>query len=96
MLISKKYRIMLYSIILFLTIIYFIQLYLDSGVTLIKNNTKYLDHFILGRFGGITKDKYQFFVEWFAFVKILLSILEIQNISNFYACDYNLPTSWDF
>ena len=99
-LINKKYRTFLYIVIFVLNIIYFIQLYLDGGVNLIKSNTnnttRYADHFILGRFGGISKEKYNFFIEWFASIKFLLGILEIQNINNFYACDYGLPSSWDY
>ena len=96
-LINKKYRVLLYGVILILSIIYFIQLYLDGGVNLTKtNNIKYADHLILGRFGGVSKEKYNFFIEWFASIKFLMGILEIQNINNFYACDYGLPSSWDY
>jgi hypothetical protein len=96
-LINKKYRVLLYIFILILNIIYFIQLYLDGGVNLTKtDNIKYVDHLILGRFGGITTKKYTFFIEWFASIKFLMGILEIQNVNNFDACDYGLPSSWDY
>lgn len=97
LLINKDYRLILYFVILVLNIIYFIQLYLDGGVNLTKTtNVRYADHLILGRFGGITTQKYRFFLEWFASIKFLMGILEIQNIKNFYACDYGLPSSWDY
>ncbi len=95
-LLPKKYRTLLYVIILFLSLMYSLQLYLDGGVKLIGNNTKYIDHFILGRFGGITKNKYNFFIEWVAIIKLVTGILRIRDISDFYACDYGLPTSWDY
>lgn len=95
-LLPKKYRVILYVLLLSVSLIYSLQLYLDGGVNLISNGTKYMDHFVLGRFGGITKNKYMFFVEWITIVRIIFGILNIRNISDFYACDYELPSSWDY
>lgn len=95
-LINKKNRIILYVILTILFMIYFIQLYLDGGVNIIKNNNRYIDHFILGRFGGVNKNNYNFFIQWFAIIKILVSMLTIKSAYDFYACDYGLPSSWDF
>jgi hypothetical protein len=95
-LINKYHRTIIYVVLLILSLIYFVQLYIDGGVKVIGDNQRYVDHFILGRFGGITKESYIFFVEWFAIIKILAGILTIKSISDFYACDYGLPSSWDY
>jgi hypothetical protein len=95
-LINKKNRITLYVILTFLSLVYFLQLYLDGGVNIIKNKSRYIDHFILGRFGGIEKNNYNFFIQWFAIIKIFIEILTIKSAADFYACDYGLPISWDF
>lgn len=94
-LINKKNRVILYVILTFLFMIYFLQLYLDEGVNIVNNN-RYIDHFVLGRFGGISKNNYNFFIQWFAIIKILGSVLTIKSEADFYACDYGLPISWDF
>ncbi len=95
-LINKKNRVILYVISTVVSIIYFIQLYLDGGVNIIKNKNRYIDHFILGRFGGIDKNNFNFFIQWFAIIKIFISILTIKSSVDFYACDYGLPVSWDY
>ncbi len=95
-LISKKHRTIVYVVLLVLSIIYFIQLYLDGGINLVNNSNRYVDHYILGRFGGVSKDNYNFFIEWFAIIKILVGVLAIKDVADFYACDYGLPASWDY
>ena len=95
-LINKKNRVILYVILSLLSMIYFLQLYLDGGVNIIKNSNRYVDHFVLGRFGGIDKNSFNFFIQWFAIIKILVDVLTIKSEADFYACDYGLPNSWDF
>ena len=95
-LLQKKYRIALYIIILLLIFIHSLHLYIDKGVNLINNSNRYLDHFILGRFGGITKNKYMFFIEWLIIIRLFVGILNITDISNFNPCDYDLPNSWNY
>jgi hypothetical protein len=91
-----KYRIILYVIILVISLIYSLQLYIDGGVKLISNSNRYVDHFILGRFGSITSNKYMFFLQWFTIIKVIIGLFRIRDIYNFNPCDYDLPNSWSY
>jgi hypothetical protein len=91
----KKYRILLNVIIFILDIIFFHQLYLDGGKQL-YNNPTILDDFILSRFGGWNESKFDFVLGWYGIIGFILDILCINNIASFKACNYNLPSSWDF
>jgi hypothetical protein len=90
-----KDRSWLYIVILILDVIFFHQMYLDGGTQLIEN-PRVIDDLILGRFGGWNKDKYNFMLEWFGTIQILLDILAIYHIAGFKACDYALPNSWNY
>lgn len=90
----KEDRIKLYLFILLLDVIYFHQMYLDSG-QILTNNKRVLDNIFLSRFGG-TKNNLSFFLGWFGLVGLLFDILSIRFISSFDACYYGLPPSWNF
>lgn len=92
---SKNKRIWLFIVILILDLIYFHQMYIDGGVSLVPNS-RLIDSLILGRFGGINKDKLSFFIGWFGIIGLLFDVLALRLTSSFDACTYGLPKSWNF
>jgi hypothetical protein len=87
-------RIRLYTLILVLDTIFFHQMYLDGGQTLMKTHRVW-DKYIISRFGSIT-NFYSFALGWFGVVGLTLDLLSIKFIADFDACDYNLPKSWNY
>jgi len=90
----KATRVKLYLLILLLDVIYFHQMYLDSGQALTANK-RIVDDLILSRFGG-TKNTLSFVLGWFGLVGLLFDFLSIRFISGFDACHYGLPKIWNF
>jgi hypothetical protein len=87
-------RIRLYTLILVLDTIFFHQMYLDGGQTLMKTHRVW-DKYIISRFGSIT-NFYSFALGWFGVVGLTFDLLSIKFIADFDACDYNLPKSWNY
>ena len=91
----QKYRVLLNIIIMILDIIFFHQLYLDGGKQL-YNNPTILEDFILNRFGGWNEAKFDFVLGWYAIIGFLFDIFAIIFAYKFRACNYDLPSSWDY
>ncbi len=96
-LMPKKKRIALYTTILILDLIVFVQFYMYAGISNLVNKTV-LHQFFTSRFGGMYSggNKLQFIVAWIGSIGILFDLLALRISSSFYPCHYNLPKSWNF
>ena len=89
-------RLLIHYFILAIDIIIFAQFFFVSPMTN-KNIITYFDKYLLSRFGGWTEgNKISFIVSWLSLYGLSNDIYNIYLQSNFKACDYNLPKSWDF
>jgi hypothetical protein len=87
-------RTALYILILVLDTIFFHQMYLDGGKTLVRTNSIW-NNYIISRFGSI-RNFYSFALGWFGVVGLILDFISIKVIAEFNACDFNLPKSWNY
>ena len=91
-----KYRIMISYASLVVNIIIMIQTYVYFGIADYSKKT-IISRYILERFGGwYIGNKLDYIYEWSGMIDIFISlyILHLQN--NFQACEYGLPSSWNF
>ena len=90
----KYRRIILYTAILIIDIIIFIQFFLDSNDKFQGN--KVIDFIILNRFGTFTKDKISFFMGWLGILGVVADYIALNYQKNYEACLYNHSNSWNF
>ena len=94
-LLPQEYRVLLAYISFVLDTLVMIQLYIYFGIA---DNTKktILSTYFLERFGGWTAGrKLDFIFDWSGLIDTSIKIYFIFLQTSFYACDYNLPTSWN-
>ena len=91
-----KYRVMLTYASLVINIIVMIQAYIYFGISDLSKKT-ILSRYVLERFGGwYGGNKLDFMYEWSGMIDILISAYVLYLQSNFRACEYGLPPSWNF
>lgn len=94
---SHNWRIGLYTLILIVDVIIFIQLYIDSGINNYSSTFRVVDMVFTGRFGGWTQgNKVQFMFAWLGILGVLADMLALYFIYIYNACQYNLPISWNY
>jgi len=94
-LLPKKYRLFFHYFILVLDVIIFTQFFLAQGNLNIEVKT-YLDKYIFGRFGGfIEGNKIAFIASWMGLIGLSNDIYNIHLQTQYKACKYNLPDSWN-
>jgi hypothetical protein len=92
----RKYRYLIYILIVICDIIIFIQAFIYSGITT-EFKTTVLHQIFLNRFGGFSsKNLFNFLTGWFGLIGLGLDFYMIYNQVNFKACQYGLPESWNF
>lgn len=92
----KKYRVMLYTSILIIDIIIFMQFFFASGIKDYSKNTV-LHRIFLERFGGFYKgNELPFIVAWFGIIGVAFDSIALNLVRTFEACKYELPNSWNF
>jgi len=91
----KRNRIILYSIILFINVLIFLQFYVASGIK-DYSKTTLLDVVFLQRFGGISGNQISFIISWSAVLGIFIACFTLYLIYTYYPCIYNQPKSWNF
>lgn len=91
-----KYRIMLTYASLVVNIVVMLQAFIYFGIADISKKT-ILSRYFLERFGGwYVGNKMDFVYEWSGLIDILISSYVLYLQSNFRACEYGLPASWNF
>jgi len=91
-----KYRVMITFISVVICIVIMIQAFIYYGITDISKKTM-LSKFFLDRFGGwVDGNKIYFMYEWSGMIDIFISIYVLYIQTDFQACKYNLPPSWNF
>ena len=93
---SKNKRIILYTAILIIDVIIFLQFYLDSGL-INKNEVKTGFHYLItNRFGGYDKNKIAFLASWLGIGGFIADNIALSFVKGYEACKYNHPVSWNF
>lgn len=93
---TKNRRIILYTAILIIDLIIFMQFYLSAGLTNkheIKTGFHYL---IMNRFGGYDKNKIAFLASWLGIGGFFADNIALSFVKGYEACKYNHPLSWNF
>ena len=91
-----KYRVMLAYASLVINIIVTIQSYIYFGIADLSKKTM-LSRYVLERYGGwYIGNKMDFLYEWSGMFDIVISIYILYLQTNFQACEYGLPASWNF
>lgn len=91
-----KYRIMLTFASLIINIVNMIQTYVYFGIADLSKKTV-ISRYFLERFGGFNAgNKLDFIFDWSGLLDIVISMYVLYLQSNFQACDYGLPRSWNF
>lgn len=94
----QKWRIILYTTILLLDAIIFIQFYIDNGIhkySLGKYSVS--DYIFKSRFGGYApKNEVQFIFSWLGILGVFIDILALYFVVTFQGCQYGLPNTWNF
>ena len=79
-----------------INIIVTIQSYIYFGIADLSKKTM-LSRYVLERYGGwYVGNKMDFLYEWSGMFDIVISIYILYLQSNFQACEYGLPASWNF
>lgn len=92
--ISRKYRLIIYYILIILDVLKFFQDYLFYGISK-QFKTTILHQFILNRFGGYGKG-IDFWFGWLGIIGILIDYYNIYLQNNFLACKFDLPNTWNY
>lgn len=91
-----KYRIMLSYACLVVNIIVTIQSYVYFGIADLSKKT-IVSRYVLERYGGwYSGNKLDYIYEWSGLLDIVMSIYVLNLQTNFQACEYGLPPSWNF
>jgi len=92
----NKYRIMLAYASLVVNIIVMIQTYVYFGIADLSKKT-IVSRYVLERYGGwYAGNKLDYIYEWSGLIDIGISLYILNLQSNFQACEYGLPPSWNF
>jgi hypothetical protein len=92
----EKYRIMITYADLIVQIIILLQTYIYFGIADLSKKTV-LSRYFLERFGGwYTGNKIDFLYEWAGLIDIFIATYILYLQTTFQACDYGLPSSWNF
>jgi hypothetical protein len=95
-LLPKKYRIIIFYLIIIFDILAFVQQFIYSGIS-VEFKTTVLHQFFLNRFGGFKPGNVlAFIVSWLGIFSLGIDYYNISNQLAFTACNYNLPDSWNF
>ena len=91
----QKYRVMISYVNLVIFIIIIIQMYIYYGIADTTKKTL-LSRYVLERFGGWYEgNKADFIFEWGGVLDCILKIYLLSLQTNFKACNYGLPPSWN-
>jgi hypothetical protein len=91
-----KYRVMVTYASLVINVVVMIQSYLYFGIADLSKKT-ILSRYFLERYGGwYFGNKIDFLYEWSGLFDICVAIYCLYIQYNFQACEYGLPTSWNF
>ena len=87
----KYRRVILFSAILIIDIIIFIQFFLDSNDKF--KGDKVIDFILLNRFGTFTKDNISFYMGWLGILGVIADYISLNFQRDYEACLYNHPNS---
>jgi hypothetical protein len=91
----QKYRVIIAYISVLIDSLLMIQIYIYNGIVDVSKKTL-LSQYVLERFGGwIDGNKLDFIFEWSGMIDVFIKIYILLLQTNFYACDYGLPPSWN-
>ena len=91
-----KYRIMLTYVSLVVNIVVMIQAYVYFGIADLSKKT-IISRYILERFGGwYPGNKLDYIYEWSGMLDVFIALYVLYLQTNFQACEYGLPPSWNF
>ena len=91
----QKYRVIIAYISVCIDTMLMVQLYIYNGIADVTKKTL-LSQYLLERFGGwIDGNKLDFLFEWSGMIDVFIKIYILLLQTNFYACDYGLPSSWN-
>ena len=91
----QKYRVILAYITITMDLLTLVQLYIYFGVSDITKKTAF-SKYILERFGGwYPGNKLDFVFDWLALVSVIINTYLLLLQTNFQACEYGLPISWN-
>ena len=94
-LMSKKYRVWLAYANTIVDFLIMFQLYIYFGISDITKRT-YVSKYFLERFGGwYPGNKFDFIFDWSGLIDTALKIYILFLQSDFQACEYGLPLSWN-
>jgi len=93
--VPQKYRVIISYASTIVDALIMIQLYIFFGVSDVNKKTIYSIYF-LERFGGwYAGNKLDFLFDWSGVIDTLIKVYILYLQSNFQACDYGLPLSWN-
>ena len=91
----QKYRVLLSYASVVVDALIMIQLYIYFGIADITKKTV-VSRYVLERFGGwYSGNKLDFLLDWSGIIDTIIKIYILSLQTNFNACDYNLPSSWN-
>lgn len=91
----QKYRVLLAYVSMVVDFLIMLQLYIYFGISDITKKTV-LSRYVLERFGGwYTGNKLDFLFDWSGLIDTVLKIYILILQSEFQACNYGLPLSWN-
>ena len=92
---SQKYRVMLSYASTIIDALIMIQLYIYFGIADVNKKTIYSQYF-LERFGGwYAGNKLDFLFDWSGVIDTIIKVYILYLQTNFNACEYGLPPSWN-
>ena len=91
----QKYRVILAYATIIMDFLTLVQLYIYFGISDITKKTAF-SRYILERFGGwYPGNKLDFIFDWLALVSVIINTYLFLLQTNFQACEYGLPISWN-
>ena len=93
---SKNKRVILYTAILIIDLLIFIQFYIASGTTTTSSIKTGFHYLILDRFGGYSKNKIEFLASWLGVGGFIADNIALNLQKNYEACKFEQPISWNY
>jgi len=91
----QKYRVVLAYLNIIVDLLIMVQLYIYFGISDITKKTAF-SRYILERFGGwYPGNKLDFLFDWSGIIDTLVKLYILSIQTNFQACYYGLPLSWN-
>jgi len=91
----QYYRVLIAYISVLIDTMLMVQLYIFNGIADPTKKTL-LSIYVLERFGGwVDGNKLDYLFEWSGMIDVIIKIYILLLQTNFYACDYGLPSSWN-